>query len=144
MSSSSSVVLKDESERSQSCKAGPSSVLPKLVIGVVVDVEEDIEVDIDVDIEVDDGPEFAVEEAAAAAADVEANDDPALGGCGSGVMLVRRVSHAPAPPSGLRLRSRSPSPSRRCWRRKRCDRSRWLETRFRTRKLSDIWALARL
>lgn len=125
--SSSSSEFKAESEISQSCKGGTSSVLPKLVKGVEVEV-----------------PELADEEAAAAAADVEANDDPALGGCGSGAILVRRVSHAAAPPSGLKLRSRSPSPSRRCWRRKRWDRSMWLETRLRTRNLSDMSALARL
>jgi hypothetical protein len=96
MLSSSSSLFDAESDTSQSCKVGESSVLPKLVIGV----------------EADAGPELVEEEAAAAAAVVEANEEPALGGWGSGAMLVRRVSHA-APPSGLRLRSRSPSPSRR-------------------------------
>ncbi len=67
----------------------------------------------------DAGPELEVEAAAADAeaeadadADADANEEPALGGCGSGVMLVRSVSQV-APPSGLKLRSRSPSPSNR-------------------------------
>jgi hypothetical protein len=46
------------------------------------------------------------------AADTDANDDPALGNCGSGVRVVNIVSHAPSP-SGLQLLSRSPRPSRR-------------------------------
>lgn len=91
-------------------------------------------------VEEDVGPELPDDVLAAAAADAEANDDPTLGGWGSGVILVRRVSHAAGPPSGLKLRSRSPSPSRRCWRRKRWDLSIWFETRFRTRNLSDISA----
>lgn len=49
---------------------------------------------------------------AASEADVDANDDPALGGWGSGLMVVSKVSHAPSP-SGLKLRSRSPRPSTR-------------------------------
>ena len=49
---------------------------------------------------------------AASEADIEAKDDPALGGCGSGLMVVSKVSHAPSP-SGLKLRSRSPRPSSR-------------------------------
>jgi hypothetical protein len=57
----------------------------------------------------DAGPELEVD-AAAAEADADANEEPALGGCGSGVMLVRSVSQV-APPSGLKLRSRSPRPS---------------------------------
>lgn len=40
----------------------------------------------------------------------DANEEPALGGCGSGVRVVRRVSQVPFT-SGLRLLSRSPSPS---------------------------------
>jgi hypothetical protein len=64
-----------------------------------------------IDVLAEAGPELEVE-AAAAEADVDANEEPALGGCGSGVMLVRSVSQA-APPSGLKLRSRSPSPSKR-------------------------------
>lgn len=66
-------------------------------IGGAIDVAEDVEV----------GTEEAASEA-----DVEAKDDPALGGCGSGLMVVSKVSHAPSP-SGLKLRSRSPRPSTR-------------------------------
>lgn len=64
MLSSSSSLFDAESDTSQSCKVGESSVLPKLVIGV----------------EADAGPELVEEEAAAAAAVVEANEEPALGG----------------------------------------------------------------
>jgi hypothetical protein len=56
--------------------------------------------------------ELVLVEAAAAEALEDANDDPALGGWGSGGMLVKSISHAPLP-SGLRLRSRSPRPFRR-------------------------------
>lgn len=98
MSSSSSSVLDPESDTSHSC----SPVRSRLVIEVLAEAEAEAE----------DGPDPEEDDAAAAAADVEANEDPALGAWGSGVMLVRRVSHA-APPSGLRLLSRSPSPSKR-------------------------------
>jgi hypothetical protein len=47
-------------------------------------------------------------EAKDADADAEVNDESVLGRCVSGVMVVRRVSQGS---SGLRLRSRSPSPS---------------------------------
>jgi hypothetical protein len=90
-------VFDPDSDISQSRRIGESSVLSRLVIDVVADGK----------------PELEEVELAAAAADADANEDPTLGGWGSGVMLVRRVSHA-APPSGLKLRSRSPSPSRRC------------------------------
>ena len=98
-SSSSSSVLDPESDISQSRRVGESSVIPRLVIDVLAEA----------------GPELEVEAAAAEAeadADADANEEPALGGCGSGAMLVRSVSQA-APPSGLKLRSRSPSPSNR-------------------------------
>jgi len=98
MSSSSSSVFDPESDTSHSC----SPFRSRLVIEVLAEA----------DAEADDCPDPEEDDAAAAAADVEANEDPALGGCGSGVILVRRVSQA-APPSGLRLLSRSPSPSRR-------------------------------
>src|SRR5690554_6653982 len=62
-------------------------------------------------IDVADDLEFEADEATAEA-EVDAKDDPALGGCGSGLMVVRSVSHAPSP-SGLKLRSRSPRPSTR-------------------------------
>lgn len=46
------------------------------------------------------------------AAMVEAKEDPKLGGCGSGVNVVRRVSQASCRvSSGLRLLFRSPNPS---------------------------------
>jgi len=62
---------------------------------------------------IDVADDLAFEDAEAAAdADVDAKDDPALGGCGSGLMVVSNVSHAPSP-SGLKLRSRSPRPSTR-------------------------------
>jgi hypothetical protein len=94
-------VLDPESDISQSRRVGESSAIPRLVIDVLADA----------------GPELEVEAAAADAeaeadADADANEEPALGGCGSGVMLVRSVSQV-APPSGLKLRSRSPSPSNR-------------------------------
>ena len=115
MSSSSSSVFDPESDTSQSRRVGESSVLSKLVIEVLADGKPELEDDV---------------ELAAAAADADANEDPTLGGWGSGVMLVRRVSHA-APPSGLKLRSRSPRPSRRCWRISRRERSKLFEARFR-------------
>jgi hypothetical protein len=55
-------------------------------------------------------PEPEEDEAAAAAAEVDAKEEFALGGCGSGVMLVRSVSQESAP-GGLGLRSLSPRPS---------------------------------
>jgi hypothetical protein len=48
---------------------------------------------------------------AAAEADAEAKEDPTLGGCGSGVKVLSRVSQTLSP-SGLRLLLRSPKPSR--------------------------------
>lgn len=66
-------------------------------MGGAIDVAEDVEVGTD---------------DAASEADVDAKDDPALGGCGSGLMVVSKVSHAPSR-SGLKLRSRSPRPSTR-------------------------------
>lgn len=81
----------EASDISQSRRAG-SRVSLALVIEVFVDDAE------------------LLMEAVAAAADVDANDEPALGGCGSGVILVSKVSHA-APPSGLKLLLRSPRPS---------------------------------
>lgn len=65
--------------------------------GGAIDVAEDVEVGAD---------------EAASEADVDAKDDPALGGCGSGLIVVSKVSHAPSK-SGLKLRSRSPRPSTR-------------------------------
>ena len=47
---------------------------------------------------------------ATADAEADANDEPTLGGWGSGVMLLSSVSQTPSP-SGLRLLLRSPSPS---------------------------------
>jgi hypothetical protein len=44
-----------------------------------------------------------------AAAEADANEDPTLGGCGSGVTVVCSVSQLS--PSGLRLLLRSPKPS---------------------------------
>lgn len=64
---------------------------------VAIDVAEDLEFE---------------DDEAAAAADIDAKEDPALGGCGSGLMVVSNVSQAPSP-SGLKLRSRSPRPSTR-------------------------------
>jgi hypothetical protein len=61
----------------------------------------------------DVGPWFEDDVAAATEAEDEANDDPILGGCGSGVIVASRVSQTPPGASGLRLRSLSPSPSRR-------------------------------
>ena len=107
MSSSSSSVLDPESDTSHSW----SPIRSGLVIVVLAEA----------DAEPEDGPD-PEDDVAAAAADVEANEDPALGGCGSGVMLVRRVSQA-APPSGLMLLSRSPSPSKRACRISRRDLS---------------------
>lgn len=54
------------------------------------------------------GPDMDVfvEVPALCEAAVEANEELALGGCGSGVNVAESVSH----PSGLRLRSRSPRP----------------------------------
>jgi hypothetical protein len=89
MSSSISDKSELDPDMSQSCSAGGVSDIPVLVMDVFAEGFVD----------------------AAAEAEAEANEDPTLGACGSGVMLVKRVSHA-APPSGLRLRSLSPSPSR--------------------------------
>jgi len=91
MSSSLSSISDPETEMSQSCSRSGESA-PRLVMDALPDA----------------GPAL---EDAAAEADADAKDDPTLGGWGSGVMLVKRVSHA-APPSGLKLRSRSPRPSR--------------------------------
>ena len=96
MSSSSSSSF-SESDTSQSRIADGSSKGTVLVIEVLADA----------------GPEPAVEDVPAVA---EAKDDPALGSWGSGVMLVKIVSQAPPPASGVRLRSRSPKPSREAWR----------------------------
>ena len=115
MSSSSSSVLDPESDTSHSWSP------MRAVLVIVVLAEADAEPEDDV---------------AAAAADVEANEDPALGGCGSGVMLVRRVSQA-APPSGLMLLSRSPRPSKRACRISRRDLSILLAVWFKDRTLSE-------
>ncbi len=112
-------MLEPESEISQSRRVGESSVIPKLVIDVLADAAPELEV-----------------EAAAAEADADANEDPTLGGCGSGVMLVRSVSQA-APPSGLRLRSRSPSPSNRACRIILRDLSKLFDARLKACSLSD-------
>lgn len=100
--------------------------------------------------EADDGPELE-EEDAAAAAELDANEEPAVGGCGSGVILVKSVSQpAPLPIPGLngalndvataglspklpglKLLSRSPSPSNRAWRVNRRALARWFEARLR-------------
>jgi hypothetical protein len=88
-----------------------------------------------IDVLADAGTELDVE-VAAAEADADANEDPALGGCGSGVILVRSVSQV-APPSGLRLRSRSPSPSNRAWRIILRDLSKLFDALLRACTLSD-------
>lgn len=124
MSVSSSSTLEAESDRSQSRSVEGSSVLPGAARNVVAKVgpvlEDDAVAAADADVD----------------ADVDANEDPTLGGCGSGVMLVKRVSHA-APPSGLRLRSRSPSPSKRSCLIICRDLSRLFDARFRACTLSD-------
>jgi hypothetical protein len=89
----------------------------------------------------DAGPELEDDAAAAADAVVDVNEDPALGGCGSGVMLVRRVSHA-APPSGLSERSRSPSPSKRAALINLRDLSMLFEALLRAWTLSDKMEVA--
>lgn len=62
----------------------------------------------------------------------DANEEPALGGCGSGVRVVRSVSQVPFT-SGLKLLSRSPSPS--IWVAPRSSSSRVLPSTYRSQGL---------